>query len=627
MKYRHEIDGLRALAVIPVILFHANSDFFSGGFVGVDVFFVISGYLISQIVISEVYAGTFSIMHFYERRARRILPALFFLLLVVTPLSWLTMMPHQFKDYSESVVAVSLFSANVLFWLESGYFELASELKPLLHTWSLAVEEQFYFVFPIAVLIICRYFRKALFFVFILIFFASLGLAQSLSESSPNANFYLPFSRAWELIWGSTTAMYVARYGLPRFRHSNLLSVFGIGMILLSVFLLDRTTPFPGIYALPTVVGTAMVILFGNQDTVVGKALSFKPSIAIGRISYSLYLWHFSVFALARLYLNTEPSKVLFAFLIAAVFPISYLSYRFVETPFRDKTKFSRMSIFAASMCGVILFVSLGYYGHQNNGFLEYKLAQIPESRQHLLIDIKKERDAREKVWRPLLREASRPFDSARETAVLILGDSVSEDLYVALSIDNEEFSNFSFRRLSLDDTCMKYLYDSPPASSICQSEVSAIRSSQLSTDAAIVLVSATWQQHTVKDITEVLRYFDRPDVTVIVVGSANFNDVASLSYQIARQDIPKQDWGRFFAGNKRDDWNAQNRRLQSVLVEADTAYISKYDAFCHGPHEQEECELFTDGGNALIYDTGHLTVAGARFLGARARELDWLPK
>lgn len=625
MKYRHEIDGLRALAVIPVILFHAESNLFSGGYVGVDVFFVISGYLISHIVIAEVHAGTFSIVNFYERRARRILPALFFLILIVTPISWLTMMPHQLKDYAQSLVAVSLFSANVLFWLESGYFELASELKPLLHTWSLAVEEQFYFLFPITVLFLNRFFRKALLFFFIVVFIASLGLAQSLTYSSPNANFYLPFSRAWELICGSIAASYVAKFGLPRSRHSSLLSILGIGMILSSMFLFDRTTPFPGVNALPTVIGTAMVILFGNQDTATGKALSFKPNVMIGRISYSLYLWHFAVFALARLYLNTEPTKLLFACLIAGVFAISYLSYKFVETPFRNKAKVGRASIFAGSSCGIILFAAFGYSGHKYDGFVEYKLARIPESRQHILVDIEEERKAREDVWVPLLDKATREFDRDRETSVLILGDSVSEDLFVALSIDTEGFWNFSFRRLSLDDTCMKYLFDSPPTSSICEREINALKRSNLSTDADIVLVSATWQQHTVTDIKEVIRYFDRPGVEVIVFGSANFNDVASLSYQIARQDIPKGDWGTFFADNKRSDWNAQNLRLQAILAETGVAYIPKYDAFCHQSHGHDECELFTDDGNALIYDTGHLTVAGARFLNSRAKELNWL--
>ena len=618
---------MRALAVIPVILFHAGSNLFSGGYVGVDIFFVISGYLISQIVISEVYAGTFSLVHFYERRARRILPALFFLMLAITPISWLAMMPHQYKDYSESLVAVSLFSANVLFWLESGYFELASELKPLLHTWSLAVEEQFYFLFPITVLIVSRYFRKMLVVVLIFVFFASLGLAESQAVSSPDANFYLPFGRAWELAAGSIAAMFVARYGLPNTRYSNLLSIFGLGLVLLSIFLFDRTTPFPGLHAVPTIAGTVLIILFANQGTVAGRALSLKTSVSIGRISYSLYLWHFSVFALARLFLNSEPNAILYAVLIAFIFPISYLSYKYIETPFRNKAKVGRKSIFVLSLCGIMLFALLGYYGYRSNGFVEYKLAQIPESSQHLLVDIQKERGARSKVWAPMLSESSRPFDKDRKTSVLILGDSVSEDLFVALSIDSNTFSDFSVRHFRLESSCMNSLFDSDSASSVCQNQITAINNSDLSIDASLILVSATWRPHTVNNIRELIRYFDRPGVKVIVFGSANFNDVASLSYQIARQNIPSQDWGAFFAGNKREDWNALNLRLQSILSEMDVPYVSKYAAFCAGPADGEECELFTDDGSALIYDTGHLTVAGAYFLNLKAKQLNWLSR
>ncbi len=625
MKYRQEIDGLRALAVIPVILFHTGSTLFSGGYVGVDVFFVISGYLISQIVLSEIYTGKFSILGFYERRARRILPALFLLLIVVTPISWLVMMPHQLKDYSQSLVAVSLFSANVLFWLESGYFELASELKPLLHTWSLAVEEQFYLIFPLVVLIIVRFLRKALLAIFILVFILSLGLAESLAASSPDANFYLPFSRAWELVCGSITAMYVARYGLPNSRYSNVLCLFGTGAILFSIFGLDETTAFPGFHGIPTVIGTALIILFSNQNVIVGRFLSLKCNIVIGRMSYSLYLWHFAAFALARLSLNSEPSPPFYAAMIGVILLISYLSYRFIETPFRDKEKFGRASIFGMSVCGIMMFAAIGYFGHKSNGFLEYKLAQIPESRQHLLLDIQEARDARAVVWQPILRQAARPFDKKKKTAVLILGDSVSEDLLVALSIDKENFGDFSFRRLSLDDTCMKYLFHSRRASSTCRSEILAIENSGLRGEADLVLVAALWQQHTVQNITELVRYFDRAGTKLAVFGSANFNDVASLSYQIAQQDIPKDDWGRFFAANKREDWNRQNQRLRLVLSETDATYISKYDAFCNGVSAIEECEVLTDSGDPLIYDTGHLTVAGAHFLSVRAKELNWL--
>jgi peptidoglycan/LPS O-acetylase OafA/YrhL len=175
MNYRREIDGLRALAVIPVILFHAGIDSFAGGFVGVDVFFVISGYLITSIILEEIEGGRFSIVDFYERRARRILPALFLVMLTCVPLAWLLLLPGDVKEFSQSLVAVSVFASNFLFWHQSGYFDTAAELKPLLHTWSLAVEEQYYVFFPLLLILTWRFGRLTILAILVTIFVASLA--------------------------------------------------------------------------------------------------------------------------------------------------------------------------------------------------------------------------------------------------------------------------------------------------------------------------------------------------------------------------------------------------------------------------------------------------------------------
>ena len=200
--YRPEIDGLRAIAVLPVILFHAGFSWFSGGYVGVDVFFVISGYLIAGIVLRELAAGTFSLAGFYERRARRILPALFFVMLVCLVPAWLWMMPRPLKEFGQSLVAVALFGSNFLFWDKSRYFDLAAEEKPLLHTWSLGVEEQFYVVLPLILLLGWRLGRRRLAWLFAVIAITSLALAQFTSGHRPMTNFYLPHTRAWELLLG-----------------------------------------------------------------------------------------------------------------------------------------------------------------------------------------------------------------------------------------------------------------------------------------------------------------------------------------------------------------------------------------------------------------------------------------
>ena len=206
MKYRAEIDGLRALAVVPVILFHAGFELFSGGFVGVDVFFVISGYLITTILIEDIDNNRFSIVNFYDRRARRILPALFFVMLVCIPFAWMWMLPNQMNDFAKSLVAVTLFASNILFWRESGYFDAAAEEKPLLHTWSLAVEEQYYLLFPIFLILAWRFGKNRVFWMIVLMAAISLLLSEWGWRNQTTANFYLAPTRAWELFacinWG-----------------------------------------------------------------------------------------------------------------------------------------------------------------------------------------------------------------------------------------------------------------------------------------------------------------------------------------------------------------------------------------------------------------------------------------
>ncbi|MDA9194804.1 acyltransferase [Burkholderiales bacterium] len=209
MKYRKEIDGLRALAVLPVILFHAGFTTFSGGFVGVDIFFVISGYLITTIIVDEMDKDSFSLLNFYERRARRILPALFFVMLCTLPFAWFSMFPQDLKSFSQSLVAVPLFASNVHFWLTSGYFDTASELKPLLHTWSLAVEEQYYVLFPLFLMLAWELGKKWIISLLIIVAIVSVSAAQYGSTNHPSFSFYVLPTRAFEILIGALISLYI----------------------------------------------------------------------------------------------------------------------------------------------------------------------------------------------------------------------------------------------------------------------------------------------------------------------------------------------------------------------------------------------------------------------------------
>jgi peptidoglycan/LPS O-acetylase OafA/YrhL len=391
MKYRPEIDGLRALAVIPVIFFHAGFQYFGGGFVGVDIFFVISGYLITSIILTESQSGKFSLKNFYLRRIRRIFPALFFVMLVCLPLAWFWLIPNEMRRFSESLVAVSTFSSNVLFYLTSGYFDGGGEVKPLLHTWSLAVEEQYYLIFPLYLILIARLGRRWLVSTLVIIAVSSFLVALKLSHDNPVANFLLLPSRLWELLFGGLIAFFSVNneakfgqgFGKPIKELSGLL---GLGLIVFSILYLDKRTPYPGVFTLLPIVGSGLIIIFSSSETVLGKILGSKLFVGFGLISYSLYLWHQPLFAFARQSSISEPSKALFACLIFVSIPLSYFTYKFIEGPFRNKQFINNKNIFICSLFFILLFISIGVVGRLTDGFpnrMPAEVAKVHISRFH----------------------------------------------------------------------------------------------------------------------------------------------------------------------------------------------------------------------------------------------------
>ncbi|MEM5493506.1 acyltransferase family protein [Hoeflea sp. AS16] len=366
MKYRAEIDGLRALAVVPVILFHAGFELFGGGFVGVDIFFVISGYLITTILVEDIENKRFSIVKFYERRARRILPALFFVMLVCIPFAWMWMIPSEMKDFSKSLVAVSLFASNILFWKQTGYFAADSDEKPLLHTWSLAVEEQYYLLFPVFLIFAWRFGKNRVFWTIVAMAAVSLMLSEWGWRSKSSANFYLAHTRAWELFAGSISAFVVQRRGV---QHNNVFAITGLAAIVFSIFAYDERTPFPSVYALVPVLGVVLLILYAQKDTLPAKLLSTRAFVGVGLISYSAYLWHQPLFAFARIRLLGETTDLIMLTLSALSILLAFLSWRYVEKPFRADAITTRRHIRIGTLTGFIAFVSIGLVGIQQDGF------------------------------------------------------------------------------------------------------------------------------------------------------------------------------------------------------------------------------------------------------------------
>lgn len=367
--YREDIDGLRAIAVLAVVFYHAGLKYFSGGYVGVDVFFVISGYLITGIIVREIQENKFTLSRFYERRIRRIFPAVFTLILFVMIASALLYDAADYSNISRSAIATTFFSSNVLFWKESGYFEDPSTLKPLLHTWSLAVEEQYYIFFPLLMLLIARFFKSRFNTIILVLLIGSFALNIYGTYQYTSAAFYFMPMRAWELFTGSmlvfTSPTTPIKTGIR-----NLISALGVGAILASIVLFSEETIFPGWAAALPVFGSALVLYCGSEgETFIKKILSSSPLVFIGKISYSLYLWHWTLLVMGKYYLIREPTTVDLIYWLVITFMISTLSWRFIETPFRVGKKWTRKRIFAFGAASMALTAVISGAVYLSSGF------------------------------------------------------------------------------------------------------------------------------------------------------------------------------------------------------------------------------------------------------------------
>lgn len=643
MEYRREIDGLRAVAVLPVVLFHAGFETFSGGFVGVDVFFVISGYLITSIILHERSRGQFSLLDFYERRARRILPPLFLVMLVCIPFAWAWMLPHQLKNFGESLLATAVFLSNVFFWQETDYFNDFAETAPLLHTWTLAVEEQYYLLFPIV--LISGWFiaerlgrvpddpfvRKAMIVFFALVALASFAVAEWSATRYPAAAFYLLHTRGWELLIGVLIAFWRWPSGSQASEStlaSELLAALGIGLIVFAVLTYDSRTPFPGVYTLAPTLGAGLIILFANPATHAGRILSAPLLVGIGLISYSVYLWHQPLFAFARILAVDGLGSGMALALCVAVFPLSWFSWKFIENPVR-RMRIRRRTLGAAVVTGMCAFVASGYAGHTTDGFIDAKLAMLDPAYRKYVIDKDAELARRKDQWSHYAPRADDAFPSDARHRVLILGDSKSEDMYLALKLNEQLFEGSVFRRVRLDDECMSDLLQArrnpqwTPSSRVCGEEVRYLLDTGSLEEADEVVLTATWQGHTWNDAADVADRLSEEGKEVTVVSTANFNDLTSLSMAIARQGMNDGEASKYIFHNIREDWRRHSLALREKIVAAHTGrFLEKLDIFCDD--SRQTCTLFDPDGTPYIYDSGHLTVRGAEVFGRSVYDAGW---
>jgi peptidoglycan/LPS O-acetylase OafA/YrhL len=439
MNYRKEIDGLRAIAVCTVILYHAGFEAFSGGYVGVDIFFVISGFLIFGLILKELSLGVFSFSNFYQRRIKRILPALFLVIFCTTVPAYLILIPEDFAAYSRSVISTSLFIPNILFWRETGYFNANVELKPLLHMWSLGVEEQFYIIFPVVLVFIYKWARRCLIPFFVLTAFMSLLFAEQIVLSNPAAAFFLLPTRIWEFLCGGLIAMLFNNYNFapPNKIVAEIAMLLGIILIGAAVFTFDNSTPVPSMYLLLPIIGTMLVLVFGEQETKIGALLRSRPFIFLGLTSYSTYLWHQPILALVRQESLATPGLLVIMSCLVATLLMGFLSWRFFEMPIRRYNLASKTKVFVIAFCVSSLFISFGSIVHLKNGFEANYTADF-DLRQQSVWNSSKVTHALTNDCRYLLN-ADNPdnerFDNCHQrygAAIVIMGGSHGMDFFNA---------------------------------------------------------------------------------------------------------------------------------------------------------------------------------------------------
>lgn len=579
LSYRPEIDGMRAIAVVSVVLFHAGVPFFDGGFVGVDIFFVISGYLITSIIWFDIKSDKFSVTNFYERRARRILPAIIAVMACCLPFAWFFMLPDPLENFAQSVVATLFFGNNVLLSITSGYWDLSAEFKPLLHTWSLGVEEQFYFIIPVLLLVIGSWSSRKAAYVLLALAIPSLLLSHIWAHSQPTFNFYLLPTRAWELLAGSLCALLWPR-GIKS--GQNIISLIGLVLIMLSIFMFNDRTPFPSFWALAPVMGSAAIIVAATRDTLVGRFLAIPPMIGIGLISYSLYLWHQPVFAFARIMSLEELSWGLTAGLIVGCFLLSYLSWKFIEQPFRDRNAIPiRPFIIGliASISGLLIFSGLviAEKGYSSRLYPDASKADLAGSY------ISYNEGAR--------RFTADRFAEGESPKVLVAGNSFARD-----------FTNMAVEAGWTEQIDLIYRDDIQPC--LNKATDGTITGGLVDDADIIIFASGNYKLECFKAATDELTVSGKQ---VLFVGPKHFGYNLNAFINVPMDTRPEQ------TTELMDVYQVRNKRFSDAL--ADGQYVDLIAALSDdGVH----IRVFDDEGYLISGDRVHLTKQGARYLGRR---------
>jgi peptidoglycan/LPS O-acetylase OafA/YrhL len=602
--YRPDIDGLRAVAVLSVVLYHAGLPIFPGGYVGVDIFFVISGYLITRIIAREIADRTFSIVTFYERRTRRIFPALFAMLAASVVAASLIALPDEFEDFGNSLAAATVFVSNIYFWQTADYFAGPAHLKPLLHTWSLAVEEQFYIVLPIVLLALARWARSRLVTILIVATVLSFALSLWAVAAKPSAAFYLLPTRFWELMAGALLAL-GAVPAIPNRRWATAAGLTGCVLIATAVLFYSSATAFPGAAALLPVVGAALIIHAGttSQETAVARLLSLRPVVFVGLVSYSFYLWHWPVLTFARVARGEMLNSTESALLVALSFALAVGSWRFIETPFRERRVASaRQPLFRTAGAAMAAALAVGAFAHATQGWPQRHDGYAPPAiagleRMNVATCFLKE-DQPASAWPGA--DSCRQGNTHAPT-IFVWGDSFAAHLIPGLSdVWGDRIQTVQFTTSGCPPIVGKEIANRPHCRSINQRAVGEI--ARLKPD--IVLVSARWDLYMPGKLTAA-------DVR------ATLDQIAATSSArvIAMGASPTFDFAHPYDFVYRSGRNeARANPIPELPVAGPSVTVFEpAPLFCTALR----CNISNESG-FLFFDGGHYSVEGSR-LAARA--------
>ena len=631
IAYRRDVDGLRAVAVLLVVFDHVHTRL-TGGYIGVDVFFVISGYLISSLILSEMAAGRFSIATFYERRLRRIFPALLAMLMGTSAIAYTLLIPSQTAAFAKSSLAALLSVSNILFWRQTGYFDAPSATKPLLHTWSLAVEEQFYIFFPLFLIAMQRWFPGRLRAAIWTIAALTFALACLIVPQDATAAFFFSPLRAWELLIGTI----LSQRWLPPIVGAvwrNIAAAAGFLLILIPSVVYTSATQFPGLAALPPCLGTALLIAAGETGpSVVGRLLAWRPVAFIGLVSYSLYLWHWPLLVFVETnyaHVSGGMSWQLKLAIVAVSFGVAILSWRYIEMPFRSgPLRPDRRTLLAITGSAAMVVAAAGVYMTVSDG------APFRYSLEALAMDGFASYDPNDAFRTnvcfidPKYKSTFANFDKTgclkqdpARRQYLLLGDSHAAHLYPGLK---SVFPELNFMQATAS-SCLPLMTQRAGKAGYCVGLTSYIYGDYLIRHhVAAIVLSGRWFERDFAELGRTVAWIRQRGIKVIVVGP-NIEFDASLPQLLALSAAGGRDSG-VVERHRNPEPMLTDRKLADLAANQwKVRYVSVYQNLCGG--DSSPCPAYAAPGVPLLFDGGHFTVEGSILLAKTMRvrnQLAW---